>query len=458
MNAHREPMASVDTAWLRMESDTARMAIGVVLIFEDKLSLPRLRDVLNERLLKFERFRQCAIQEGIHAWWQDDNDFSLDHHLTELVLATPDDKKCLQDTASSIINSRLDFSRPLWHIDYIEHYGEGSALIVRIHHCIADGMSLIRLLISLTDNVADAAQGADVALASDKPTVGAGRAHHEGLWDALTHPSHLLDFAKNSLSGIAELAKVTFGATDHASPLKGALSGNKKVAWADPFALADVKRIGKKLNATVNDILVAAVAGALRQYMQRNLGNTASACIHVTIPFNLRPLDAPIEQLGNQFGLVLLPLPVHLDDPLERLKQTRADMLQLKHSYQAHVFYGLLDFFGKGPSSLEMTALDILSRKTSAVLTNVPGPRAPVYLAGAKLKQPLVWVPQAGNVGVGIAIITYNDIVQFGFVADTALIADPDEIADLFIAQFRILEMLVDKALHNEPPEVTQHG
>lgn len=445
MSTHRELMSSVDHAWLRMETNTAHMAIGVVLIFEDHLALPRLKTLLQERLLKFDRFHQCVVQEGLHAWWQEDADFSLDHHMTSLALPAPDSKTCLQSVASEIINTGLDFSRPLWHIHHIDQYQQGSALIIRIHHCIADGMSLVRLLISLTDNAADPQS---VALANDKPTTGAGSGHHPGLWDVLTHPSHLVDYAKRTLSGIAELAKITFGVTDHSSPLKGPLSGNKKVTWAEPFALADVKRIGKKLNATVNDVLVAAVAGALRQYMMRNHGNTAQACIHVTIPFNLRPLDAPIEQLGNQFGLVLLPLPVHIDDPLQRLAQARADMDQLKHSYQAHVFYGLLEVFGKGPSALEMTALDILSRKTSAVMTNVPGPKAPVYLAGAKLKQPLVWVPQAGNVGVGIAILTYNDIVQFGFVADTQLITEPDEIADLFIAQFRILEMLVDEQLH----------
>lgn len=447
MNTDREPMTSVDTAWLRMESKTAHMTIGVVLIFEDKLSLPRLKEVLTERLLKFDRFRQRTLQEGMHAWWQFDNDFSLDNHLTEYILENANSKKCLQESATIIINASLDFSRPLWHIHFIEDYAQGSVLVVRIHHCIADGMSLIRLLISLTDNAADPnAQ----ALSIDKPTVGAGSGHHTGFWDALTHPSHMLDYAKRSLSGIAELAKVTFAVSDHASPLKGPLSGIKKVAWAEPFALSDVKRIGKKYNATVNDVLVTAVAGALRQYMLRHNANTTRACIHATIPFNLRPLDAPIESLGNQFGLVLVPLPVHIEDPLARLQQVRADMNQLKNSYQAHVFYGLLDFFGKGPSALEMTALDILSRKTSAVMTNVPGPKAPVYLAGAKLKQPLVWVPQAGNVGVGIAIITYNEIVQFGFVADVQLIAEPDEIADLFIAQFRILEMLIDEDMHVE--------
>lgn len=441
----RERMASVDNAWLRMESPASHMAIGVVLIFENPLPLEGLRQVLQERLLTFDRFRQKVVQHEFQTWWEADPHFSLYNHLSTLTLPEPDSKRCLQDVASQIMNTGLSFAHPLWHIHYIGEYQSGSALIIRIHHCIADGMSLVRLLLSLTDPQTDTS-GSD--LASDKPTAGAGSQHHESLWDVLTHPSHLKTLAQNGVSGLMELARVTLGVNDHSSPLKGALSGRKRVAWAEPFALADVKRIGKKHQATVNDILVAAVTGALRQYMLRQMTDTELASIHVTIPFNLRPLDAPIESLGNQFGLVLLPLPVHIADPLQRLQAAKAAMDQLKHSYQAHVFYGLLEFFGKGPATLEQTALDVLSKKASAVMTNVPGPRHAVSLAGARLKQPLVWVPQAGNVGVGLAILTYHDIVQFGFIADTQLIPDPDDIVELFIAQFRILEMLIDEQMH----------
>lgn len=448
MTLQREHMSSVDTAWLRMESPVSHMTIGVVLIFDDQLSLPPLMAVLHDRLLKFDRFRQKVVRHEVRSWWEEDSYFSIYNHVKALTLDNPDSKEDLQDVASTLMNTGLDFRHPLWQIHYIEHFQAGSALIIRIHHCIADGMSLVRLLLSLTDAEADPAS---VALTSEKPTTGAGSRHHEGMWDVLTHPSHLKKLAKNGVSAIAELARVTLGANDPPSLLKGTISGVKKVAWAEPFALADVKRIGKKLNATVNDVLVAAVAGALRQHFLRNIGESELHGMHVLIPFNLRPIDAPIESLGNQFGMVLLPLPVQVSDPLERLQHAKAAMDQLKHSYQAHVFYGMLEFFGKGPAVVEQTALDILSKKASAVMTNVPGPKKPVYLAGAKLKQPLVWVPQAGNVGVGMAILTYNDIVQFGFVADVKLVPDPNEIAELFIAQFRILEMLSDEQMHIEP-------
>lgn len=448
MTAHKEPMSSVDTTWLRMESPTSRMHIGAVLIFETPLSLEALHQVLQQRLLKFDRFRQKVVQHDIRAWWQEDTDFSLRRHVFSWPLNDPDSQPELQSVATHLMNESLDFERPLWSVHFVPDYRGGSALMIRIHHCIADGMSLVKVLLSLTDDCEDPSQA---HLCMEKATAGAGSHHHEGLWDVLTHPSHLVDFAKRSVEGLAELAKVTFAFSDGASPLKGKHSGFKQVAWAEPFALEDVKRIGRKCDATVNDVLVTAVTGALRQYMMRQASDVKPANIHVAIPFNLRPLDAPIETLGNQFGLVLLPLPVQVADPLERLHAAKKAMDQLKHSYQAHVFYGLLEIFGMGPSVLEQTALDILSRKASAVMTNVPGPKHPIYLAGAKLKQPLVWVPQAGNIGVGLAIITYADSVQFGFVADRDLIEDPEEFTELFVAQFRILEMVIDQQMHIEP-------
>lgn len=448
MSAQKETMSSVDHTWLRMESPTSRMHIGAVLIFETPIELKVLRQVLEQRLLRFSRFRQRVVRQNIGACWEDDAQFSLHRHLITRELDDPQCQRSLQKLAGEIMNEALDFNHPLWDVYLVPHYQHGSALIIRIHHCIADGMSLIRVLLSLTDSCSDPAQA---TLCMEKSTTGAGSQHHEGFWDMLTHPDHLLDFTRKSLSGIAELAKVTFAFSDAATPLKGQHAGIKNVAWAEPFALADVKRIGKMTGTTVNDVLVAAVAGALRQYMLRHASDVNPANIHVAIPFNLRPLDAPIEQLGNQFGLVLLPLPVQEADPLQRLRACKRAMDQLKHSYQAHVFYGLLDIVGKGPSILEQTALDILSRKASAVMTNVPGPKNPIYLAGAKLRQPLVWVPQAGDIGVGLAILTYADIVQFGFVADANLIPDPEELTDLFIAQFRILEMLIDEQMHIEP-------
>lgn len=441
-------MDSVDHAWLRMEHSQNLMMIGVLLLFETKLDLERLRDTLQTRLVeKYDRFRQKVVHHNGKDYWQTDPDFSIDNHLVPVGFPHDGDKQQLQQLAGDIISTPLARDKPLWCVNVVSHFDGGSALIIRIHHCIADGMSLVRLVISLTDDCADPA---NAELCMDKPTGGAGSHHHESLRDLITHPKHFIDVVKHGVSGAEELAAVTLRAGDPPTALKGPLAGRKQVAWADPFPLADVKRIGHRFHATVNDLLMAAATGALRHHLLRKGESVDGKIIHTAVPFNLRPADAPVEQLGNQFGLVLVPLPIGIEDPIERLQAVKNGMERLKHSYQAHVFYFLLQLLGKGPSILEQTALDILSKKASIVMTNVPGPRRALYLAGARIKQPMAWVPQSGDIGMGLSILTYNDTVQFGFIADNNLVDDVNEMAELFVREFRVLELLINQELHNE--------
>lgn len=446
--SNREAMDSVDHAWLRMENDNNLMVIGILLLFEDKLDLERLTDTLQTRLVdKYDRFSQRVVHHLGRDYWESDPDFSLDNHLVPIGFPHDGDRQHLQALASELISTPLERDKPLWCVNLISHYQGGSALIIRIHHCIADGMSLVKLVISLTDDCADPAS---TELCISKPTNGAGSHHHESLRDLISHPNHLIDAVKHGISGAEELAAIILRAGDPPTSLKGPLAGYKQVAWAEPFPLADVKRIGHRFHATVNDLLMAAATGALRHHLLRKGEAVDGKVIHTAVPFNLRPIDAPIEQLGNQFGLVLVPLPIGIEDPLERLQAVKDGMERLKHAYQAHVFYCLLQLLGKGPSVLEQTALDMLSKKASIVMTNVPGPKRALYLAGARLKQPMAWVPQSGDIGMGLSILTYKDTVQFGFIADDNLIDDVNEMAELFVREFRVLEMMINQELHNE--------
>jgi len=438
-------MSSVDHSWLRMESSGSNMHIGAVLILETPVDIAMIRQLITERLLRFSRFTQRVVSKRSSACWQTDPEFDLNNHILCAELNDPASEEALRVLAGELMNQPLARQRPLWCIHFVPDFQGGCALIVRIHHCIADGMALVQVLLSLTDNCVDPATA---KLCTDKPTMAAGSRSQSSAHGAKWSLAHWRLELGKILSAVGELVRVSFAPADSGTPLKGERSGVKQVAWAQPFALADVKRIAGRTGTTVNDVLVAALAGALRQYFLRQGTEPTPAGLHVSIPFNLRPQDAPIEQLGNQVGLVLLPLPVQVDDPLLRLVATKQAMDTLKHSYQAHVFYGLLDLIGKGPSSLEQAALKFFSSKASAIMTNVPGPRDAIYLAGARVRQPLAWVPQAGSVGAGFAILTYNGKVQFSVMADSQLIPDPVELVDMFIAQFRVLEMVVDGAMH----------
>ena len=232
---------------------------------------------------------------------------------------------------------------------------------------------------------------------------------------------------------------------DPPGPLKGNLSGRKRVAWAAPLDLAEVKRVARALNGTVNDVLMACATGALRSYLQ-DKKQAVDRAVHVAVPFNLRPLDQPVQNLGNRFGFVIARIPIDIPDVRARYEAVREHMLALKRSPQPMIFYGMLNALGWGPDRLERTALNILSDKSTLLMTNVPGPRQPLYVAGSRLLQPMVWAPQSGHIGLGLTIFSYAGTVQFGVVADTNLVRRPAELARHFRASFAELAELADHA------------
>jgi WS/DGAT/MGAT family acyltransferase len=163
--------------------------------------------------------------------------------------------------------------------------------------------------------------------------------------------------------------------------------------------------------------------------------------IRATVPVNLRPLEHARE-LGNHFGLVFLSLPVGERNPLLRVRRISERMDELKGGRQATVSFGLLAALGMGPSVLQKPALDILSEKATTVLTNVPGPQQPLYLAGRRVKEMMFWVPQNGGIGMGISIFSYDSQVFFGVITDRKLVPDPHEIIERFRPEFEKLVCL----------------
>jgi WS/DGAT/MGAT family acyltransferase len=200
-----------------------------------------------------------------------------------------------------------------------------------------------------------------------------------------------------------------------------------------------VKAVSKAFGCTVNDVLIAAVTGAFREYMI-SAGDDPDSLqdIRATVPVNLRPLEHA-QELGNHFGLVFLSLPLSMESPLERLYAVNERMTELKSSKQAAVTLGFLGALGMGPSAVQKPVLDILSQKATAVLTNVPGPQRPLYLAGSRMKEMMFWVPQNGTVGLGISILSYNNKVFFGVISDFRLLPEPSAVISRFKKEFEKL-------------------
>ena len=458
----RERMASIDTAWLRMDRPANLMQIIGVMVFDGRVDPERFKRTIAKRLLRYNRFRQIAELDSDGAWWIDDDNFDLDSHIRRTVLPAPGGKRELQKFVAEMASEPLNPSRPRWEYQLVETAGGDSAVVMRVHHAIADGIALIRVLHSLTDEAPDApaagtraADGTkrsakkvesgekdddgdlfwsviaepitDLALASIR-LGGTLWGHYQGLRN---DPGTLLDYASVARAIANEVGKLALMPSDSQTRLKGRPGTVKRVAWSDPISLPEVKAVGKVLGCSINDLLLSSVAGALGGYLQDKGDATAGVDIRAMVPVNLRSAESKVE-LGNHFGLVALELPVGIENPLARLYATKARMEALKCGYQAQVTYGLLGLVGMAPKFLQQQVLDLVASKATAVMTNVPGPQRALKLCGSTLRQSIFWVPQTGDVAVGVSIFSYGGGVQFALITDAELCPEPQQVIDRF--------------------------
>jgi len=250
-----------------------------------------------------------------------------------------------------------------------------------------------------------------------------------------------VDAAKLAFQMVGDLAALALMPDDSHTSLKGLPGKTKRVAWCPPLPLAEVKAVGKALNCSINDVLLSCVAGAIGEYLKANGELTAGKEIRAMVPVNLRPLDQAYK-LGNQFGLAPVVLPVGMDNPVERLYEVRRRMGGLKGSMQPLLAFGLLAVAGLLIKPAQDAMLSLFSKKTTAVMTNVPGPREKLKICGSTIEESLFWVPQSGTVGLGVSILSYGGGVQFGVVSDATLCPDPQRIIDLFEPEFAKLSMV----------------
>ena len=438
-------MSSVDAAWLGMEDPTNLMMVTGVMLLDGKLEPARLKTLLDKRLAPFGRFHQRVTRprtRGGMPHWEDEVRFDIDNHVSHIALPAPAGDKVLRELVSELMSTPLDMSKPLWHIHLIDGHERGSVVLARIHHSIADGIALVRVMLSLTDPTQTTSTRRRTERRRHAGTldwlpaaIGRGVAAGQHLLD---NPGRVADAARLGAAGAYRLGRLVMLPPDPPTAFKGELGRRKRAAWSNPVPLDDFKSIGKAFGATVNDVLVAATTGALRRYLDKRGERTAGLAIRASVPVNLRPVEQA-HKLGNSFGLVFLTLPVGVVDPVRRLRLIKKEMDDLKRSPEALVAYGVLNLMGLTPVEVERLGLRFFGSKATAVLTNVPGPREPLYLGGRKIDQVMFWVPQSGRLGLGISILSYAGGVSLGVATDEGLIPDPDRIVAEFDREFKAL-------------------
>jgi WS/DGAT/MGAT family acyltransferase len=441
-----------------MDRPSNLMMICGVLLFRERVDFGRLQSVVNDRWLRFGRFCQRPVQELGVAYWEPSADFDINDHVVQVALPGRAGKRELQGLVSRLACTPLNPARPLWQYHFVDNYRGGSAMIARVHHCYADGIALVQVLLSMTDSAPDGPPALPAPPSkkrrreSDDPlaeliapvssvmkmALKVGSTLMEKGAQLWLDPAKAVALAEQGGALTAEIAKLALMGEDSRTRLKGEPGIGKRVAWADPIPLDEVKAVGKALGASVNDVLLSCVAGALRGYLVRKGDPTEGVMIRAVVPVNLRPPEKAYK-LGNRFGVVFLDLPIGIDNPIERLYAVRANMGALKGSLQPILTLGLLAAAGAGPKLLQDQLIAVLARNATAVMTNVPGPQQPLYMAGARIERFMFWVPQSGNVGMGVSILSYNGEVQFGLITDRKLCPDPEHVIAQFGTEFEKL-------------------
>ncbi len=414
-----ERVSAVDAAWLRMDLPTNPMMITGVLQLDGEVAFEEVRRGLDERLRAHGRFHQVPVPSVVPfvpARWTDDATFDLERHVKRVELSSNERVRgdaALRDLVSELLSAPLDRTRPLWDAHVIEGVPGGTAIIARVHHAMGDGVALVRVLLGIADVGSDDGAGA--------PEVGLARSARGGL--AAT--------VMRALSELATLVRLLLLSRDHRSPIKGELGREKRAAWSRPIALERVRAVAGAVSGKVNDVLIAAVAGALRTHLGGGDAQRWPHLLRALVPVYIR---GGADRMGNHFGLVFVDLP---DDatPLRRVHTAKARMDAVKGAPDALVAMKILGALGMASRTIERIGVALFTKKASVLVTNVPGPKAEVTLFGAPLRSVLVWAPVSGSVGLGVTLMSYAGEVRMGVSADVKRLETPEAIVLAFEAE-----------------------
>ncbi len=393
------------------------MTIVGVIGLDAPMTVEELRTILAERLLAHPRF---SMEFATNSWGRlvlrPAESFDITDHVR--AVAAPVDEAAFQGFLSGLASGLLPQGRPPWEVLIVEDYRGKAQLVARLHHSLADGISLIQVLVSLCDEPDDSVSAA---------TAGSDRG---GSW---------LVRAWRVLTAAIRLA---LKPPDPATSLKSPVTGTKNVAWSQEFDLGVLKASARSRGATLNDLLTAAVAEALAGELASR--GEAHDVLRAMVPFNLRP---PIvgQPLGNQFGLVIPALPVGPVSQDERLALVRSRMAELRETAEGTAAYVVLNFMGLTARIVESAIVWFFGKKSSLVMTNVPGPRQTLRFGGRAIDRLMFWVPQSGGIAVGISVISYAGQVTVGVLADEASLEDPKSLVR------RVEQALEDYSVPVEP-------
>jgi diacylglycerol O-acyltransferase len=526
-----------DALWLEMDRPTNLMVVDSLVWTTTPIDWDQLRAVVRERLWdRYQVFRSVAVRGEDGGWyWDEQPGDDFEAHIQHVVLPKPGGDVALQELIGSQRTVPLDRDAPLWRMFLVDEYKGGSALVIRTHHAIADGIRMVQLAMSLFDAApeggailapavhlhaatpgdpsqhhrhdlkegatsvakelaelagmvagrvgevasdpvgmtterlgalghslalgAATAVGTSLELARTAVTNPVGAAHSAAMLAASSvestaswlhsamHPrppgrGPIVDFFSAAPGDVDVARKLIVGTRNDVTLWTGTVGTHKAVAWSTSLRLADVKAVARTNHATVNDVLVTCVAGTLHSYLEAH--DAMCASVNWMIPVNLKALDTTLpEELGNSFAIVQLELPTNIADPLAVLDVVRHRMGRIKSGHEAAVAFRVQEVISGLGKTVYRASVDLLANRALGVLTNVPGPPMPVYLAGQKVEGMVGWAPLSGNQPMCFTIYSYNGNVFVGIACDADLVPDHEQIVDGFAEAFHRLSVAI---------------
>ncbi len=439
-------LSGLDSSFLHLERGPAHMHVASTTLFEGPTpEYDELVEHIRSRLHLVPRFRQklriVPFGQG-RPKWVDDPQFNLEYHIRHTALPEPGSEEQLRILAARVFSQRLDRSKPLWEMWLVDKLAGGRfALVTKSHHCLVDGVSGVDITTVLFDTSAEPASVREAEPWTPRPEPSDAQMLGEALVERATSPTEIVRGARALFRAPRRVARAAVDAAEAAGTFARAglaAPGSMFNVAIGPYRrfatvradLAELKRIKNAAGGTVNDVVLAAVAGALGRYLREHGHSTRELELRAMVPISVRGADEH-GALGNRVSSYMAPLPVWCDDPAQRLRlvsETMGDLKQSKQAVGASLMTELADF---APPTIAGQAARLQSRQRffNLVVTNVPGPQFPLYLLGRELEAIFPMVPLAKRQAVCFGIMSYNGQVNFGLIGDFDALTDLEALA-----------------------------
>ncbi|HWO16141.1 MAG TPA: wax ester/triacylglycerol synthase family O-acyltransferase [Solirubrobacterales bacterium] len=445
---HLDRLTAVDASFLTNETSASHMHVGAILVFEGPP--PKYVDLVEHvrgRLSQVPRFRQRLVVPPLEAGrplWADDVNFNLTYHIRHTGLPAPGGEEELKRLAGRVFSQKLDRSKPLWELWLVQELERNRfAILTKTHHAMVDGISGVDIGSVLfdvepvpeptpvDDDWAPQPEPSTTDLmtrgARDLAAVPVG--FIERAAEAVRHPETAARRVVEAVEAVGEVAGA-FADPAPDVPLNQPIGPHRRFVWARG-ELDTFKRIKNALGGTVNDVVLAVVTGALREWLHGRGIRTEGLELRALVPVSIRSADERGE-LGNRIAAMRGPLPVYVEDPVRRLRIVSEEMEGLKRSKQALGAEVISRFNDFAPPTLlaQASRINFSTRLFNTIVTNVPGPQIPLYVLGRELEEvfPVAFLPE--NHALAVAIMSYNGRINFGLLADYDSMEDVDEIAE----------------------------